>query len=708
MGSAGISAAALRQAPAAPWMSPRPASARATKGQVEGGDVGLGEGTGGCYIRCCDPPSGMSILDTTFAQALRMFREERLAEADGVCRSLLRLAPNHPDVTHLLAAIGCRARSGLPEAVAMSRRAVAAEIQRPLFFNTLGVALRLAGRSDEAARWFGRALRLEPDAAEPRLNLAGVLSDRRDPGARREMRRALALVPASSEAQNNLGAVEMREGSLLPAMARFARALRLNQGNVEAWRNLSGAACWYGRIAVGIAAARTALILVPTDAEAWDMLANALVVAGDTGTAQACLRRALTNRPDFHAACSNLLFALAYDGNVGLKAFAAAQRSWGRHLQVSVPVFDNDRTPERRIRLGYLSGDLRTHPVGWNVEGLIRHQDRKQVEIGLYSTAPRPDEATRAFAAMADRFRDVSGVGERDVGRIIRDDRVDVLVALAPHTAYNSAIALVEKPAPVVVAFHAIGSTGLLTVDYWVTDEILHPEDSEEVFTESLLRLPCFYLHKPPIAAEPGPAPSASADVVTFGSFNSPAKIGPDVIRLWARILHSAPGSRLLLRHGERFGDPVVGARFRDLFAREGIPADRLILEGGHLDRAGHLAMFDRVDVSLDPFPFNGSTTTFESLWMGVPVVTKVGDRFVGRVGLDVLSRAGLADLAADGDEDYVTTALRLARDAPRRSALRRELRARLAASSLCDAPSYARAFDTAIRRVWRHWCEAG
>lgn len=651
--------------------------------------------------------AGTDVLDTTFAHALRLFREERLVEAESICRSLLRLAPNHPEVVHLLAAIACRSPAPAP-AVLLARRAVAAEPLRQVFVNTLGVALRLAGRSEGAAHWFGRALCLDPLAAEPRLNLGGVMADRRDPSAAREMRRALALVPGSAEAHNNLGALAVRAGLLAAGMARFGRALAIAPQHLEAWRNLSGASTWDGRIGPALAAARRALALSPADAEAEDMLANALVALGDAHAALAPLRRAIAIRPGYHAAGSNLLFALAYDGGAGLGTLAAEQRAWARRVATSAPRFANDRDPSRRLRVGYLSGDLRTHPVGWNVEGLIRHRDRSHAEICLYSTAPRPDEATQAFASMADLFRDVAAEDEGAIGRIIRQDRIDVLIALAPHTAYNSAVVLAEKPAPVVVAFHAIGSTGLPTVDHWVTDAILHPEDTEEPFTETLLRLPCFYLHTPPAGApEPGPPPSAEAGMVTFGSYNNPAKLTPEVVALWARVLLAVPGSRLLLHNGNRFGDPLVGRRFRRIFADHGIGADRLVLEGGQLSRADHLALFGRIDVSLDPFPFNGSTTTFESLWMGVPVVTKIGDRFVGRVGLDVLTRVGLGDLAVAGDDAYVATAAAVAADLGRRTELRHRLRVRLAGSALCDAPAYARAFEAAIRQVWQRWCEA-
>ncbi len=647
----------------------------------------------------------MALIDTTFAHALRMFREGRLKEADAVCRSLLKLAPDNTEIVHMLAAIGCRAGM-VGDSLAMARRAVAGEAQRGLFLNTLGVLLRLLGRDDEASAWFGRALRIDPLAMEPRLNLGGVLADRRSPGAAREMRRALALAPQSGEAHNNLGAVDLRVGVLAPAIVRFRRALALAPLAVDAWRNLGGAYSWEGRVGQSLRAQRKALSLAPANTEAHDMLGNALVAEGDAHGALPSFRRATSIRPTYHDAGSNLLFALAYDVHSTNATLAAAQRAWAARVSTSVAAFSNGRDPERRLRLGYLSGDLRVHPVAWNVEGLIGNHDRERFEVVLYSTSPLVDEATQRFKGMADGFRDLASAGPSIVANAIREDRVDVLVALAPHTAYNSAVPLASKPAPVVISLYAIGSTGLSTVDWWLTDDVLHPPDSREIFTERLLRVPNLYLHPAIDGAPPtGSPPSGDADIVTFGSFNNPAKVTPAVVALWSRVLKAVPDSRLLLRNGRRFSDSATASRYRTLFADHGIGLDRILLEGDQLSRFGHLAEFHRIDVALDPFPFNGSTTTFESLWMGVPVVTRIGDRFIARVGLDTLTRVGLADLAAADDDGYVAAAVSLAADLPRRTKLRTDLRGRLLASPLCDVSAHVRAFEDAFRRAWRQWC---
>ena len=257
-----------------------------------------------------------------------------------------------------------------------------------------------------------------------------------------------------------------------------------------------------------------------------------------------------------------------------------------------------------------------------------------------------------------------------------------------------------------VVSYGDLGTSGLDTVDYWLTDAILHPPDSAERFTEALVRLPVFEVHRrPEDAPAPAPPPSAAAGRVTFGSSNNPAKLSTATLDAWAALLRRVPDARLLLRYFEVFETPGVQAHYRALFAARGVAADRLVFAGGTPDRAHYLALLDGVDVALDPFPFNGCTTTFEALWMGVPVVTLAGGRFVGRVGAGILARVGLDELIARSAEDYVAAAAAIAADLPRRRALRDELRRRLAASPLCDPVSHARGVEAAYRAMWRRWC---
>jgi predicted O-linked N-acetylglucosamine transferase (SPINDLY family) len=310
------------------------------------------------------------------------------------------------------------------------------------------------------------------------------------------------------------------------------------------------------------------------------------------------------------------------------------------------------------------------------------------------------------FRGLARAWRVTTGLGDGDVAGAIRQDEIDVLVILAGHTGHNRMGVAAHRPAPVQVSFHDLTTSGLAVMDAWLTDPVLHPAASEEQFTERLVRLPCFYLHRPPDAApEIGAPPHRTRGHITFGSCNNPAKLSLPVIRLWSRILQAVPNSRLLLKYVDWFGDEAVAGRFGRLFETHGIAADRIRFERGDLRRAEQLRILNEVDIALDPFPFNGSTTTFEALWMGVPVVTLAGSRFVGRVGASVLTRLDLANLVAETAEDYVRIAVALAADAERLGSLRRSLREQVRASALCNAPAYARSVEAAYRALWTDWC---
>jgi predicted O-linked N-acetylglucosamine transferase (SPINDLY family) len=280
----------------------------------------------------------------------------------------------------------------------------------------------------------------------------------------------------------------------------------------------------------------------------------------------------------------------------------------------------------------------------------------------------------------------------------MRADGLDALVVLAGHTARNRPLVAAWGGAPVQVSFHDLTTSGLSSMDWWLTDGVLHPEGTRERFTERLWRLPHFYLHRPPEEGpEVGPLPSAGGGGVRFVSCNNPAKLTAEVVRVWSRILSEIPDATLLLKYKDWFADPDVEARFRAMFERHRIEPHRLDLRGGDLRRSDQLRLLSDADIALDPFPFNGSTTTFEALWMGVPVVTLAGERFVGRVGASVLGALGLEELVATDEAGYVARAVALARDRARLAALRRELRPRLLASPICDAPGYTRTFETAL-----------
>jgi predicted O-linked N-acetylglucosamine transferase (SPINDLY family) len=389
------------------------------------------------------------------------------------------------------------------------------------------------------------------------------------------------------------------------------------------------------------------------------------------------------------------------------EAHAACGRALGQ-----APVgaaFPGSLDPDRCLRIGFMSPDFRAHSAAYFIAPLLRALDRGTFEPIAYAAFDEfpPDAMTDEFRRLCPQWRDISGLRGEPLDRAIRSDRVDVLVDLAGHTAGHRLETLARRPAPVIASWLGYPcTTGIPGVDLRIVDAITDPAPEADAFaTERLARIDgCFVCYG---ARPDAPAPDLlPPGAPVFGSFNNIAKLDQPVVALWSRLLHEAPGSRLLLKSAN-LGQHAVREHTEARFAAHGVSADRLELVGG-LPALDHLAFYSRMHVALDPFPYSGTTTTCEALWMGVPVVTLAGRSHAGRVGMSLLSAAGMPDLVAGSPREYVRIANELAADQGRLRALRAGLRERLRSSGLCDGPGFARRFGALIREEWRRWCAAG
>jgi len=366
----------------------------------------------------------------------------------------------------------------------------------------------------------------------------------------------------------------------------------------------------------------------------------------------------------------------------------------------------NDPTPDRRLRVGYLSSDFRNHPTGSVLLPLLSSHDRVKFEVYCYADVPCPDEMTERFRSTVDHWHTIVGKSDSEVAGMVRADAIDVLVCLAGRFDSNRPLICAHRAAPVQVSFHDGATSGLEEMDYWLTDGFLHPPDTKEMFTEELYRLPVFYQWLPIEEAPPVETlPADQAGFVTFGSFNNPAKVNEEVISLWGEVLKSVPGSRLLLKYKNWYGQESLHNNVVEKFAACGVDQDRIIFATTPDTLAEHLGRYGEVDIALDPFPFNGATATFQALWMGVPVVSLAGETFISRAAGSMLHHAGLGDLTVDTPEAYVACVRDLAGDLKRLRTLRANLRDRMTASPLCNAPAYALSVEAAYRDVWGRWC---
>ena len=411
---------------------------------------------------------------------------------------------------------------------------------------------------------------------------------------------------------------------------------------------------------------------------------------------------------------SAALVRLNYDPAVDDRALFEAHRSWARcHAAPHYPSSDTELLsddPERPLRVGYVSGDLRRHPVAFFVEPILRSHDRSQVTPVCYDTVGLEDDMNAHLRSLVPDWWKASGWSDEALAERIRADRIDILVDLAGHTARNRLLVFARKPAPIqVTGIGYVTTSGLETMDYRLTDALCDPGRGEDrYYSERLWRLETgFNCYAPPRGLpEPGSPPCFENSRLTFGCFNNLDKIAEPVIDTWSEILHDLPNARLLMKT-KTLGEPAVREQLLAAFASRGIVAERLELRDWSETLAEHFAAYREVDISLDPFPYNGTTTTCESLMMGVPVVALRGGRHASRVSFSLLARLGLEGLTAQDSETYVERAVALASRPDALAKLRAGLRRRLATSPLCDAARYTRTLEAAYRGMWQRRCTA-
>ncbi len=524
-------------------------------------------------------------------------------------------------------------------------------------------------------------------------------------------RTAIDLDPDYAIAHNNLGSVLQDLGKWEEAVASCRKAIAINPDYAEAYNNLGNALKDLGALEDAVTSYQKALAIKPEFTGAHNHLGLALQDLGLLEEALASYNEALATRSDYVDAGRNLLFvALNIPELTPQELFSEHLRFAENHapgIDRSAEDLTNDPTPGRRLRVGYLSSDFHNHPVGNNVFPLLSSHDRTEFEIFCYANVRRPDALTERFRSTVDHWRPITGKADSEVAGMVRADAIDVLVCLAGRFDGNRPLVSAWRAAPVQISFHDGATSGLEEMDYWLTDSFLHPPDTAEMFTEELHRLEVFYQYPPIEDAPPVDAlPADQAEFVTFGSFNNPAKINKKVIGLWAKVLKSVPGSRLLLKFKNLYGQASLQGRMSKSFAAHGIAPERVKFEASLDTAMEHLGRYGEVDIALDTFPFNGATTTFQAMWMGVPVVSLAGETFISRAAGSMLHQVGLGDLAVATPEAYVASARDLAGDLARLRSLREDLRERLEASSLCNAPAYARSIETAYRDMWRKWCE--
>ncbi len=657
-------------------------------------------------------------LDPEFAPALTNFATTLLGagryhEALRQFQKALSLAPRDP-AAHNNFGVALQKIGQYAEAASSHHEALRLEPRFADAHNNLGAALRALGRLDEAASSFQQAIECNPNFSEACLGLSLVLlARRRVDEAVALAHKAVTLHADSAIAWAGLGDALQAAGKLRESIDAYDRAVSLGGRTAAIYNNLANALQADNRPDEAISACHSALEIAPGDADALNNLGNCYKSLGNLREAIACYKRAIAARPDSAELRSNLIIALNTDPGCDAQQVLAECLAWSeaceRPLRHSIVPSQNNLSPERPLRVGYLSPYLCDHVIGHNVLPLVRLHDRSQFKVVCYSDAAYEDDFTRRFRSLAE-WRRTAGLTHEEVAEMVREDQIDILVDLTLHLADNRLLVFARKPAPVQVTFAGYpGGTGLEAMDFRLTDPWLDPpEATDRDYRERSFRLPhSFWCYDPEammagFADEPpvGSLPAFENGLVTFGCLNSYAKINPLTLHLWAEVLHAVEHSRLLLLAPKT----AFRQRVRDWLGEVDIKSDRIDF-ATPCTRKEYLAIYRRIDIGLDTLPYNGHTTSLDSFWMGVPVVTRIGRTVVGRAGLSQCANLDLRELVARSDEEFVQIASGLARDLSRLAGLRSKLRERMRLSPLCDSAGFARAVESAYRQVWREYC---
>lgn len=600
----------------------------------------------------------------------------RLPAAESLYRQILQQQPGNATALHYLGLLHHQTGRSVA-AVELMKQAIAADPSVAGFHCNLGTVQRALGQLDQALVSFQKAVELQPDYAEAYCGCGTILAvqGKRDE-ASRAFRQALVLNPDNADACFRLGKLLGEQGKLDEAVDCLQKATALRPGHAEAFKALSVQYKEQGRLDEAIA----------------------------------CLRQALAAQPDYVKAHSSLLYLIHFHPGWNARQILEEHRLWARRfaepLVREILPHSNDRLPDRRLKVGYVSAQFCWHSAAFFLLPLLECHDRRNIDITCYSGVRKPDDMTERMRRSCDGWRDTAGVTDADLATMIRKDQIDILVDLTLHMANCRLLTFARKPAPVQVTYLGYPSTtGLAAMDYRLTDPYLDPADPgrDQFYVEKSIRLPeTWWAYRPPDGLPAvNELPALTTGHVTFGCFNSFLKINDKVLSLWAQVLGAVPGSRLAL-----LAEPGSHReQTREAFARQGVEGERIQF-AGRRPLMEYFNAYQQIDICLDPFPANGHTTTCDALWMGVPVVTLPGETAISRGALSLLVNAGLPELVAKTPGDYVRTVAGLAGDLPRLRDQRARLRDMLGRSPIMAEARFTRHLEACYRAMWHTWCE--
>lgn len=632
---------------------------------------------------------------------------KRFEEAVASCDVAIELDPRLVDA-HYNRGNALVALERFTDAVASFHNALAINPRHADAHNNCGNALSKARQFAEAIGCYDQAIALNPGYAAAYINRGAALIDlRRIDDAIPDLDRALSLAPGSVDAWTNRGEAFLQSHRFDDALASYDRALALDPNSLGAWLGRARSLTSLRRIAEAMGACREALALEPMSASGLAQFGQCHLFQGHIDLAIACFERALAIDPSHEAALANRVFALDFSSEADFAHHQAARADWWRAIgskeaRCAESVHTGDRSPDRKLVVGYVSAEFKRRSAAYSYRPIFENRDKENFEVVCYSNSPTSDDFTEKFKQFADRWRDSSQWSDDELVDCIRRDQIDILVDLSGYSEGNRLRVFARKPAPIQVTAWGHGNgTGQPTIDYLFSDPVAIPREVRHYYAEQIYDLPCLIgFEPPPTDSRSIVPPAAKNGFLTYGVFNRVSKISDDAVALWSTLLSADLTSRLIIKD-QMLDDGEICSQLLDRFCTRGVDPGRISLLGSTV-REAHLAAFSQVDICLDPFPHGGGVSTWEALYMGVPVVTKLGHGLTGRVGGAILSSIGLTDWVAADDTEYLEIATRPT--AAQLEVLRCDLPSLI--ERRCGPRSYTNAVEDAYRDMWRRYCK--
>jgi protein O-GlcNAc transferase len=638
----------------------------------------------------------------------------RIDEAIHAYKQAITLKPDHAE-SHSKLGVALFSKDRKEDALLSIKRAIEINPDSVDANFDMGTTLYKMQRYEEAIAFLQEAVRINPDFPQAHYNLGTALKNNlKYTDAIKHLQKALQLMPDNADTLNNLGLTLMDIGEYDDCVLCLRQASALKPESAEMVYNLGQGLDKQHRISEAIGCYQKATTLNPDLSSAYNNMGNLLKDQGYLTESLACYYKALELKPENSSGThSNILFTIQYAEPIDPDMIYGQHQRWAKiyasPLKTLIPEHTNDRSPDRKLKLGYVSPDFRVHSVVYYIEPIIESHDRDGFEVFCYSNLDKPDNKTIEFKRLADHWRDITRMSDDEAAGLIQKDGIDILVDLSGHTGNNRLTLFARKPAPVQITYIGYpNTTGLETIDYRISDKWTDPPGrTDHLHTEKIIRLPHGFLcYKPPTESpDVKELPASASGFITFGCFNNRSKISNKTINIWSEILHLVPDSRLILK-ATALNDEPTKNYVLGLFEQKGICTERIKLFGNIALKEGHLDLYNSVDIGLDTFPYNGTTTTCEALWMGVPVIALKGDIHISRVSYSILSNIGLDELVAESTDEYVKKAVNLAGNIKKITYLRENLRSIMKNSFLMDKESFTRTLEKEYRVMWQRWCD--